>query len=68
MRRQVGGAAWALAVWLSARRAARADGDAHRRLDFRTQTRGMGLRLTEWLRDRMRPGWLRVRRDDAAEE
>ncbi|MBN2446234.1 MAG: hypothetical protein JXO22_05895 [Phycisphaerae bacterium] len=34
-----------------------------RRQDYRGQTRGMGLRMTEPLRDRLRRRWLRVRRD-----
>ncbi len=35
-----------------------------RRHMFRAQTRGMGVRWTEWLRDRLRPRWLRVRPED----
>jgi hypothetical protein len=31
---------------------------------YRDQLRGRGLRLNEWLRDRLRPNWLRVRRGD----
>jgi hypothetical protein len=32
---------------------------------FRDQTRRMGLRWTEALRDTLRPGWFRVRRSRA---
>ena len=39
--------------------------DVQRHL-FREQTRGMGLRMTDWLRNHLRPHWLRVR--PAAEE
>jgi len=31
---------------------------------YRDQTRSIGVRMTEWLRDRLRPRWLRVRRED----
>jgi hypothetical protein len=37
------------------------------RQSYRQQTRGMGLRWTEALRDRLRPGWLRVRRKTNAD-
>jgi hypothetical protein len=49
---------WSLATAWAARRRPRA---APRSPDFRAQTRGMGLRMSEWLRDRLRPGWLRLR-------
>lgn len=35
---------------------------------YRSQTRGMGLRLTEWLRNRLRPRWLRVRRAEREDD
>jgi hypothetical protein len=35
-----------------------------RRQDWRTDTGGLGLRMTSFLRDRLRRGWLRIRRDD----
>ncbi|HOA73425.1 MAG TPA: hypothetical protein PL151_11850 [Phycisphaerae bacterium] len=35
-----------------------------RRADYRTDTRGMGIRMTSFLRDRLRRGWLRIRRED----
>jgi hypothetical protein len=59
--------AWLLSTWLDARRKAGAgDADVARHL-YRHQTRGMNLRLSEWLRDRLRPSWLRLRgsSDDA---
>jgi len=40
--------------------------DVERHL-YRQQTRGMGLRMTEGLRDRLRPGWLRVHRETEAD-
>jgi hypothetical protein len=53
--------AWEFAIWLSSRRARPVhDRDVARHL-YRSQTRGMGLRLTDWARDRLRPRWLRVR-------
>jgi hypothetical protein len=30
---------------------------------YRQQTHGLGLRMTEWLRDHLRPRWLRLRHD-----
>lgn len=58
------GALWAALSWLLARRRTRLEARDGLRGDFRTQTRGGGFRVTEWLRDRLRPGWLRMRRDD----
>jgi hypothetical protein len=55
---------WLWSTWLAARRRVRVSPDDLRRLDFPAQTRGRGLRMTEWLRDRLRPGWLRMRRGD----
>jgi len=41
-------------------------GDAHvRRHLYRTQVRGMRLRLPEGLADALRGTWLRIRRDDS---
>jgi hypothetical protein len=54
---------WLLLTWLSARRRLKPDQAAIDRQLYRTQTRGMALRMTEWLRDRLRPTWLRLRRD-----
>ncbi len=54
---------WALAAWLAARRRVQIPDAAAIEADFRCQTRGRGLRMTEWLRDRLRPSWLRLRRD-----
>ncbi len=57
--------AWWLATWLAERRRPRpatpTDVEKH---VFRHQTRGMGLRMTEHLRDEMRPRWLRVVREN----
>ncbi len=51
---------WRIGTWLAAKRRLRArPQDVHRQL-YRTQTRGMGVRVTEWLRNRLRPGWLRL--------
>jgi hypothetical protein len=57
-------AVWSLSDWLATRRRAQPTPGQMRRLDISTRTRGRGMRMTEWLRDRLRPGWLRVRRDD----
>ncbi|TWT45556.1 hypothetical protein RAS1_19840 [Phycisphaerae bacterium RAS1] len=49
-----------MATWLLALRRARQK-DAHvRALLQRSQARGMGLRMTEALRDKLRPGWLKL--------
>jgi len=51
---------WRLGTWIAARRPVRVrDEDVARHL-YRAQIRGMGLRMTEWLRDRLRPRWLRI--------
>jgi hypothetical protein len=55
------GALFLAATWLRSRRRTRASFADHARLDFKPQTRGRGLRLTEWLRDKLRPDWLRIR-------
>lgn len=55
-------AIWTLGGWIAARRSPatrHADVAQH---EYRTQTRGMAVRMTEWLRDRLRPGWLRLQR------
>ncbi len=52
---------WDLGTWLAARRPIEAGADDYRRFDYRTQTRGMGLRMTDWLRNRLRPRWLKLR-------
>ena len=55
---------WLLGTWLAAQRRPRVrPADVARQL-YRAQTRGMGLRVTEWLRDHLRPAWLRVRPGD----
>jgi len=53
---------WTLGTWLAARRRPRIGPEDVQRHLYRQQTRGMGLRMSEWLRDRLRPRWLRVRR------
>jgi hypothetical protein len=58
------GRLWLLGTWLAALRRAKARPEDVQRQVYRAQTRGMGLRLSEWLRDRLRPTWLRVRRSD----
>jgi hypothetical protein len=55
---------WALGGWLASRRWSEVRAEDVARHDYRAQTRGMGLRMTEWLRDRLRPSWLRLRRDE----
>lgn len=54
---------WTISTWLAARRRPRSSGVDFRRQLFRSQTRGMNLRITEWVRDRLRPSWLRLRTD-----
>jgi hypothetical protein len=54
----------ALLAWRTWRRLP-ADPQAAARLDFPSQMRSRGVRMTEWLRDRLRPGWLRIRRSDS---
>lgn len=55
---------WLLGVWVAARRRVRARTEDVQGQVYRQQTRGMGVRMSEWLRDRMRPTWLRVQRDE----
>lgn len=55
---------WQFANWLAERRAPQTRDEDIARLVCRHQTRGMSLRMTEWLRDRLRPQWLRVRHED----
>lgn len=52
-----------LAGWLRSRSRPRASPAQVRRHLFCENTARMGLRMTELLRDRMRPRWLRLRRD-----
>jgi hypothetical protein len=54
---------WVLGGWLGSRRRAAVRSADVAQHDYRTQTRGMPLRMTEWLRDRLRPAWLRLRHD-----
>ncbi|MCC6360547.1 MAG: hypothetical protein IT450_17555 [Phycisphaerales bacterium] len=55
----------AIAALLGRRRRRTIDAATARRIDFPTQTRRMGLTMTEPLRDRLRPRWLRLsNRDD----
>ncbi len=62
-RRRLLSRVWSLAAWLAARRRVRVPDAVALATDFRSQTRGRGLRMTEWLRDRLRPSWLRLRGD-----
>ena len=64
LRALLTGAVWMVGAALAQRSQARYTVRDVRRHDFRWQTRGMGLRRTEWLRDRLRAGWLRIRRPD----
>ena len=57
--------AWTLGTWWAARRRPALTRDALGAHDYRTQTRGMGLRMTEWLRDLLRPRWLKLHRGPA---
>lgn len=61
-KRAVWARAWLLGAWLASRRRACISADELRSHDHRAQTRGMGLRMTEFLRNRLRPAWLRMRR------
>ncbi len=55
------GRLWLLASWLARWRRVKVwPADVRRHL-YREQTRGMGLRMTERLRNTLRPGWLRLR-------
>ena len=58
------GRLWLVGTWLAARRRAKVRPEDVQHHLYRQQTRGLGLRWTEWLRDRLRPRWLRVRRDE----
>jgi len=55
---------WRLGGWLAARRRPKVLPEDVQRWAFRHQLRGMNVRLTERLRDRLRPSWLRLRRED----
>ena len=59
---------WALGAWWAGRRKPRARPEHVSRQVYRVQTRGLGLRFTEFLRDRLRPRWLRLRRTAESEE
>jgi len=56
-------ALWTVGGWFALRRRQEPRPDEITRHDYRTQTRGMALRMTERLRDRLRPSWLRLRRE-----
>ncbi len=56
--------AWSLVSRWAARRRARVTPAMLQRHDFPQQTARFGLRFTELLRDRLRPGWLRLRTPD----
>jgi hypothetical protein len=58
---------WVLGGWRASRRRAMAGPEEVTRHEYRTQTRGMALRMTEWLRDRLRPSWLRLRDDHSTD-
>jgi len=58
---------WSMVTWLKARRPPNVRPEDVRRHLYRWQTRGMGLRMSEWLRDRLRPRWLRLRRGNGQE-
>lgn len=51
---------WNLGTFLAGRRRARPRPEDIRRLDWPTDTRRIGVRVNELLRDRMRPRWLRL--------
>ncbi|HMQ14993.1 MAG TPA: hypothetical protein PKC49_03380 [Phycisphaerae bacterium] len=68
MRRLAAWLLWQAAGWLGRRRRSRAAPADVARLDHPAQVRGRGLRMSEWLRDRLRPAWLRVRRDEGGTE
>lgn len=53
---------WSAGTWLASRRRVRIRREDEQRFVYRHQTRLMGVRLTEWLRDRLRPRWLRLRK------
>lgn len=53
---------WLAGVIVGKLRAARARTRHYRRIHHPHQMRGRGLRMTETLRDLLRPAWLRLRR------
>ena len=55
-------AVWLLGGWIGSWRRARHSARDEQRQDFSTQTRGRGMRMSEFLRDRLRGKWLRLRR------
>ncbi|MGD8451048.1 MAG: hypothetical protein PVJ57_04460 [Phycisphaerae bacterium] len=55
---------WSWGTWWASFRRPRVRPEDVRRHLYRQQTRGMGVRWSEWLRDRLRPTWLRLRRED----
>ena len=63
LRATVSTLTWTLGGWLASRRQPRARPADVANHIYQAQTRGMPLRMTEWLRDRLRPSWLRVRHD-----
>jgi hypothetical protein len=63
IRRKIRSLLWWATIRFGGRRLSE-DEQAVSRLDFPTQVRGRGWRITEWLRDRLRPRWLRVTHAD----
>jgi hypothetical protein len=61
MRRVGNNLLWRLAVALGGRRWLEARPADVRRIDFPTQMRRSGLTLSEFLRERLRSRWLRLR-------
>lgn len=53
--------AWNLATWLASRRREKGESIDLEQALGGWQVRGRALRWSEWLRDRLRPGWLRLR-------
>lgn len=60
VRRGFAAVVWAALVRFASRRRLAACADSASRTEPRSQTRGMGLRMSEPLRDRLRSRWLRV--------
>ena len=56
---------WSFGTWWASRRTRAAREEDVQRHVYRTQTRGMGLRLSGWARDRLRRRWLKLRPRDA---
>jgi len=52
---------WSMGTWLASRRRPRIRPEDYRPYLYRHQTRLLGVRMIEWLRDRLRPAWLRLR-------